>query len=244
MADISDFARPVGLDGRFSDLTTLRHDRTMQASVVNAGVVPHPVGGTAVVGFVMGGGTRKRVSVRAYRQATVVIRAGSEWVVAQGPIELIGPEGPLTGIEAEARMAAKGSAECRGDLGTGNGNFTAADTITGRYTCSARVEEDGGPTPSSSSQRTTPPGSRWPLSSIRAQAGTPPDSIHTDARVTPRLVDGTPTITKIALVTVGRVGGIDDATFAEQAEAAKAGCPGSRAPVGVPEITLEASPAT
>ncbi|MDX6732593.1 MAG: lipoyl-dependent peroxiredoxin, partial [Baekduia sp.] len=41
--------------------------------------------------------------------------------------------------------------------------------------------------------------------------------------------------------TVGRVPGIDEATFVQQAEAAKAGCPVSRALAAVPEITLEAS---
>jgi len=59
--------------------------------------------------------------------------------------------------------------------------------------------------------------------------------------VTLRPVDGSPTITKIALVTVGRVPGIDEATFVEKALAAKAGCPVSRALAGVPEITLDAS---
>jgi osmotically inducible protein OsmC len=59
--------------------------------------------------------------------------------------------------------------------------------------------------------------------------------------VTLRLVDGAPTITAIALVTVGRVPGIDEAGFQEHAAAAKAGCPVSRALAGVPDITLEAT---
>ena len=80
-----------------------------------------------------------------------------------------------------------------------------------------------------------------PLTSILAQAGTPPESVHTDATVTLRPVDGRPTITNIALVTVGRVPGIDEASFQEHAAAAKAGCPVSRALAGVPEITLDAS---
>jgi osmotically inducible protein OsmC len=37
------------------------------------------------------------------------------------------------------------------------------------------------------------------------------------------------------------VPGIDQATFTEHAQAAKAGCPVSRALAGVPEITLEAT---
>jgi osmotically inducible protein OsmC len=79
------------------------------------------------------------------------------------------------------------------------------------------------------------------LSNLLATSGSPPDSVHTDATVTLRPVDGAPTITKIALVTVGRVPGIDEAAFVEKALAAKAGCPVSRALAGVPEITLEAS---
>jgi osmotically inducible protein OsmC len=79
------------------------------------------------------------------------------------------------------------------------------------------------------------------LSNMLAEAGTPPDSVQTDATVTLRFVDGAPTITKVALVTVGRVPGIDDAQFQEHAAAAKAGCPVSRALAGVPEITLDAS---
>jgi osmotically inducible protein OsmC len=65
--------------------------------------------------------------------------------------------------------------------------------------------------------------------------------VDTEAVVTLRIVDGAPTITKIALTTVGRVPGIDEATFVEQAEGAKKGCPVSRALAGVPEITLDAS---
>lgn len=73
-----------------------------------------------------------------------------------------------------------------------------------------------------------------------AESGHLADSIHTDAVVTLRLVDGAPTITKIALVTVGRVPGLDEATFASHATAATAGCPVSKALASAPETTLEA----
>jgi len=82
------------------------------------------------------------------------------------------------------------------------------------------------------------------LSNLLAKAGSPPESVRTDATVTLRLVDGVPSITKIALVTVGRVPGLDETAFVEHAEAAKVGCPVSRALAGVPEITLQASLAT
>src|SRR5579875_627955 len=79
------------------------------------------------------------------------------------------------------------------------------------------------------------------LSAALEQAGTPVESVRTDATVTLRMVDDVPTITSIALKTVGVVPGIDEAAFQEAAKGAKANCPVSRALSGVPEITLEAT---
>ena len=48
-------------------------------------------------------------------------------------------------------------------------------------------------------------------------------------------------ITAIALTVRGRVPGLDADGFREAAEAARTGCPVSKALAGVPEITLDAS---
>jgi lipoyl-dependent peroxiredoxin len=141
----------------------------------------------------------------------------------------------------EATMPAKGSAEWHGDVPTGTGTFTAGDTISGGYTYKSRFEDGPGSNPEQLIAAAHAACFSMALSNLLAQAGTPPESVHTDATVTLRPVDGLPTITKIALVTVGRVPGLDNSGFVEQAQAAKAGCPVSRALAGVPEITLEAS---
>lgn len=138
-------------------------------------------------------------------------------------------------------MPAKGSAEWKGDVPTGTGTFTAGDSIGGGYTYKSRFEDGPGSNPEQLIAAAHAACFSMALSGILGRAGTPPDSIHTDATVTLRPVDGSPTITKIALVTVGRVPGLDEAAFVEHANAAKAGCPVSRALAGVPEITLEAS---
>jgi osmotically inducible protein OsmC len=138
-------------------------------------------------------------------------------------------------------MPAKGSAEWNGDIPTGSGTFTAGDTISGNYSYKSRFEDGPGANPEQLIAAAHAACFSMALSSILASAGTPPDSVHTDAMVTLRLVDGTPTITKIDLVTVGRVPGLENAAFQEHAAAAKAGCPVSRALAGVPEITLAAS---
>jgi osmotically inducible protein OsmC len=138
-------------------------------------------------------------------------------------------------------MPAKGSAEWKGDVPSGNGTFTAGDTISGEYSFKSRFEDGPGANPEQLIAAAHASCFSMALSNILAQAGSPPDSVRTDATVTLRPVDGAPTITKIALVTVGQVPGIDAKTFAEAAAAAKAGCPVSRALAGVPEITLEAT---
>lgn len=76
------------------------------------------------------------------------------------------------------------------------------------------------------------------LSHGLAQAGSPPARLQTSATVT--FVPGTG-ITKIALTVRGSVPGLDEAGFLEQAQAAKEGCPVSKALAAVPEITLEAT---
>jgi len=138
-------------------------------------------------------------------------------------------------------MTARGSAEWKGDLPSGGGTFTAGDTISGEFSFKSRFEDGPGANPEQLIAAAHASCFSMALSSILAQAGTPPESVRTDATVTLRFVDGAPTITKIELVTVGRVPGIDEAAFREHAAAAKAGCPISRALAGVPEIALKAS---
>jgi PPOX class probable F420-dependent enzyme len=79
-------------------LATVRPDRPPSISVVNAGVLPHPVSGQAMVAFVARGATAKLTNLRRNPHATLVFRAGWEWVAVRGPAELAGPDDPLTGL--------------------------------------------------------------------------------------------------------------------------------------------------
>lgn len=83
-------------------VTTLRSDATMQASVVNAGVLDDPLTGAAAVGFVARGDSRKLMNLRARPQTTIVARAGWEWIAVEGAAEIIGPDDPAPGIDEEA----------------------------------------------------------------------------------------------------------------------------------------------
>jgi lipoyl-dependent peroxiredoxin len=79
------------------------------------------------------------------------------------------------------------------------------------------------------------------LTLVLEQAGTPADSLQTQARATLRNLDGIPTITKMSLSTTGKVQGIDGGAFQEAAEKAKETCVVSRALAGVDEMTVEAT---
>src|SRR5690349_10365225 len=70
-------------------------------SLVNAGVLPHPVTGEPAVAFVARGGTAKLANLRARRRASLVFRAGWEWVAVHGSVELAGPDDPLPGVATD-----------------------------------------------------------------------------------------------------------------------------------------------
>jgi len=80
-------------------VATIRTDGSAQASVVNAGVLDHPVTGESVVGFVARGRVRKLAILRARPRATVVFRSGWEWVTVEGDVELAGPDDRLEGLD-------------------------------------------------------------------------------------------------------------------------------------------------
>ena len=139
-------------------------------------------------------------------------------------------------------MPAKGHAEWQGGLKGGTGQFTAGDTgIGGEYTFHSRFEDGPGANPEQLIAAAHAACFSMALSGILERAGSPPESVTTDAVVSLRRTDDGPTIYTIALTTVGRVPGMDEAAFKEHAEAAKKGCPVSRALASVPEITLDAS---
>lgn len=102
MADLSAFAELVPMDHGLCVVTTLRGDGSAQASVVNAGVLQHPLTGADVVGLVARGGSRKLHNLRADPRVTIVARAGWQWAAVEGATQLIGPDDPHPEVDGEA----------------------------------------------------------------------------------------------------------------------------------------------
>jgi PPOX class probable F420-dependent enzyme len=101
MSGLEEFARLVGVDHGLAVVSTSRPDGTIQSSVVNAGVFDHPLRGEPTVAFVSAGGARRLENLRARPHATVVMRGGWQWAAVAGPVELVGPDDPLDGIDGE-----------------------------------------------------------------------------------------------------------------------------------------------
>ena len=101
MTELSRFAALVPGDHGLCVVSTLRKDGGVHSSVVNAGVLPHPVSGMEVVGLVAAGGARKLDHLRRDPRATVVVRAGWQWAAVDGFAEIIGPDDPHADVDAE-----------------------------------------------------------------------------------------------------------------------------------------------
>jgi PPOX class probable F420-dependent enzyme len=101
MTDLADFKRIASGDSFLCIVATARANGSVQASLVNAGVMDHPTGTGAVVAFVAGGNAAKLAHLRARPRTTVVARTGWEWAAVEGAVELIGPDDPAAGVDAE-----------------------------------------------------------------------------------------------------------------------------------------------
>ena len=101
MASIADFEALVPLDHGLCTVAIGRGGRTPQVTVVNAGVVEHPVTAAPAVAFVTAGGARKLTLLREEPSIAITIRAGWQWVTVAGTAALIGPDDPHLGVDAE-----------------------------------------------------------------------------------------------------------------------------------------------
>jgi osmotically inducible protein OsmC len=134
-----------------------------------------------------------------------------------------------------------GSAEWRGDVQTGSGTVTVGDGVfSGPYSYDSRFGEGRGTNPEQLIAAAHASCFTMALSSILSSGGHTPEALRTNARIQLRIVDGSPTLARVELVTEGDVPSIDEKAFQRAAEEAKAICPVSRALAGIPEIVLTA----
>lgn len=69
-------------------VSTRRADGTIQASLVNAGALPHPATGRPVIGFVTYG-RAKLAHLQARPETAITFRSGWQWATVEGNAELV-----------------------------------------------------------------------------------------------------------------------------------------------------------
>jgi PPOX class probable F420-dependent enzyme len=86
-------------------ISTVRADETVQASLVNVGLLPHPHTGADVLGFTTYGKV-KLANLRERPQLAVTFRNGWQWATVEGRAELAGPDDsqPWLGDDDQLRL--------------------------------------------------------------------------------------------------------------------------------------------
>jgi lipoyl-dependent peroxiredoxin len=131
-------------------------------------------------------------------------------------------------------------AEWRGSIARGSGHMrTESGAYEGEYSVPKRFGDERGTNPEELLGAAHAGCFSMALSSILTRAGHEPTRISTTAKVHIEKQGEGWEITTIELATEAEVPGLEAAAFAEHAEAAKQGCPVSKALAG-PRITLEA----
>ena len=101
-ADLTTVGRLGAAEHWLAVVATTREDGSVHASLVNAGILDHPVTGEPVIGLVARGDARKLAHLRRTGRATVVFRSGWEWVAVDGPATIYGPDDAMDGVPPEA----------------------------------------------------------------------------------------------------------------------------------------------
>ncbi len=128
-----------------------------------------------------------------------------------------------------------GEAVWKGDLRSGAGNVKlGSGAYDGQYSFASRFENGTGTNPEELIAAAHAACFSMALSARLAGAGHTPERVHTTASVHIEKVGEGFGITKIDLVTEAKVPGLDAQAFQAHAEAAKAGCPVSKALAAVP----------
>jgi PPOX class probable F420-dependent enzyme len=93
MVTLDDAVSLAAAEKGLAIVSTLRADETIQASLINAAMLPHPSTGQQVLGFVTYGKV-KLANLRARPQIAVTFRKGGQWATVEGRAELAGPDDP------------------------------------------------------------------------------------------------------------------------------------------------------
>ncbi len=91
MTTLNEAVALAAADSGLAVISTVRADGTVQASLVNVGLLPHPATGQPALGFTTYGKV-KLANLRARPQLAITYRNGWQWATVEGRAELAGPD--------------------------------------------------------------------------------------------------------------------------------------------------------
>jgi PPOX class probable F420-dependent enzyme len=91
MTTLNEAVALAAADSGLGVISTVRADGTVQASLVNVGLLPHPATGQPSLGFTTYGKV-KLANLRARPQLAITFRDGWQWATVEGRAELAGPD--------------------------------------------------------------------------------------------------------------------------------------------------------
>ncbi len=91
MATLDDMKTFLATETGLATVSTTEADGRVLSSIVNCGVIDHPLTGEPCVALVSRGSAARIGHLRRGSEITVAARRGWNWVAATGPANLIGP---------------------------------------------------------------------------------------------------------------------------------------------------------
>lgn len=101
MSDIEIFTNYLSEETGLATVSTTQADGRVLSSVVNCGMIKHPLTGDTCVAFVSGSKAARLRHIDRGSQVTVNVRRGWIWSSVTGPADLIRPESLPESIDAE-----------------------------------------------------------------------------------------------------------------------------------------------
>ena len=101
MSDIEKVKNHLAEETGLATVSTTQADGRVLSSVVNCGIVEHPIKGETCVAFVSSGKAARLKHIDRGSQVTISIRRGWTWSSVTGPADLIRPENLPDSIDTE-----------------------------------------------------------------------------------------------------------------------------------------------
>ena len=103
MTTLDDAVALAAAENGLAVISTVRADTTVQASLVNVGLLHHPQSSAPVLGFTTYGKV-KLANLRARPQLAITFRNGWQWATVEGRAELVGPDDPQPWLADDDRL--------------------------------------------------------------------------------------------------------------------------------------------